>query len=115
MLQSILTHSAAAIVVYIMIQFVFLQFTHKQDGRSKLMKKGLEAYAVVLTIQPTGVYIDDLPQICMLLKVQPYTGRNFVAETKEVMSPLELSKLRAGSSLKVKYNPHNLKEVTVIK
>ena len=115
MIQSVLISCAMAIVVYGVLQLVVLPYVQKRNTRSESMKKGLEARAVVLNVQPTGTYIDNLPQVCMLVKVQPYGGRNFVAETKQVVSPMELSRLRAGTCLKVKYNPHNVKEITVIR
>jgi hypothetical protein len=115
MLLIILISFSIATVVYAVLGFVLLPYLKKRIAKSMLLRKGREAYAVVLVIEATGCYIDKLPQVRMLLKVQPYGRRNFVAETKQVVSPVEFSELRAGSSVKVKYNPHNVKEIAVIR
>jgi hypothetical protein len=115
MVHGVFITSAMAIVIYGVLQFAFLPYMQRRSARNKPTSKNLEAHAVVLNIQPTGKYIGNLTQVCMLIKVQPFGGRNFVAEAKQALSPMELSRLRAGSCLKVKYNPHNVKEVTVIR
>jgi hypothetical protein len=114
MLPSIFISFSIATVVYAVLGIVLLPYFKKRTAKRRLLRKGREAYAVVLDIEATGCYIDKLPQVRMQLKVQPYNGRNFVAETKQAVSPLLLSQLKAGSCLKIKYNPRNLKEVTVV-
>ncbi len=114
MLLSVLISFSIATVVYTVVVIVLLPYFKKRTAKTRLMRKGIEAYAVVLDIEPTGCYIDNLPEVRMQVKVQPYTGRNFVAETKQVVSHAALMQLRTGSYLKIKYNPHNLKEVAVI-
>jgi hypothetical protein len=114
MLPSIFISFSIATVVYAVLGFVLLPYLKKRIAKSMLLRKGREAYAVVLDIEVTSCYIDKFLQVRMLLKVQPFTGRNFVAETKQAISPLSLSQLKAGSCLKIKYNPRNLKEVIVV-
>jgi hypothetical protein len=47
--------------------------------------------------------------------VQPVSRRNFVAEVNEVFTLMDLSTLRAGTILKVKYNPGNTREVMLVR
>lgn len=81
----------------------------------RLAKEGTDADAVLLNLEPTGLYINKQPQIKLQVQVHPLVGRNFVSEVCEVLTPVDLSGLRVGSTLKVKYNPANTKEVMVLR
>jgi hypothetical protein len=115
MTSSFLLVFATAMFVYGLFRFVFFALVPKWKTRRRMKAKDLEAQAVVLNIRLTGHYVGNRPQVCMLVNVKPHAGRNFVAETKQVVSLVELSTLRAGSYLKVKYNNHNVKEIKVIR
>ena len=80
-----------------------------------MQHEGIEADAVLLNIEQTGVYVNNQPQVKLQLQVHPPTGRNFVSEAVEVLSLLDISRLRTGSALKVKYNRANTKEVMVLR
>ncbi len=79
------------------------------------VKQTLEARAIVLSIEQTGLYLDHKPQVKMQMQVLPEQGRNFVAEIKEILSFLDLDAIKAGSLVIVKYNPANIKEVSLVK
>ena len=79
------------------------------------MSEGVEAEAVLLNMEQTGLYVNNHPQIKLQVEVQPLAGRNFVSEVREVLTLIDLSQLRIGSTLKVKYNPLNTNEVIVIR
>lgn len=81
----------------------------------RLQKDGTEADAVLLNVEPTGMYVNNQPQVKLQLQVNPLVGRNFVSEALEVLSLVDLSRLRIGGTLKVKYNPANTKEITVLR
>lgn len=81
----------------------------------RLLRDGTEADAVLLNVEQTGLYVNKQPQVKLQLQVHPLIGRNFVSEAREVISLIDLGRLRIGSSLKVKYNPANTKEITVLR
>jgi hypothetical protein len=66
-------------------------------------------------MEQTGLYVNNQPQIKLQVQVHPNTGRNFVSEVREVLTLIDMSQLRVGSTLKVKYNPANTKEVMVLR
>jgi hypothetical protein len=66
-------------------------------------------------MEQTGLYVNKQPQIKLQLQVHPAAGRNFVSETRAVLTLIDLSQLRIGSMLKVKYNPANTKEIMVLR
>jgi hypothetical protein len=81
----------------------------------RLRITGVEADAVILCIQNTGVYLDGKPQVRLQLKVQPGSGRNFVAEAREFLSQAELSQLRVGATTCICYDPAHPKEVMLVR
>lgn len=90
-------------------------FSKKTNLERRLFKNGVEAPAILLDIQRTGLYVNNLPQVMLQMQVQPNMGRNFVTEAKEVLTPVHFSEIHIGSTLKVKYNPANTKEVMLVK
>lgn len=80
----------------------------------RLLKEGTEAPAILLNMEQTGVYVNNQPQVKLQVQVHSLTGRNFVSETRAVLTLVDLSQLRIGNTLKVKYNPANTKEVMVL-
>jgi hypothetical protein len=90
-------------------------------GRSKKMtleeikKNGVLAEAIVLDVQETGLYINNLPQIKLQIQVQPEKGRNFITEVQQVIPGAVKEPLHSGSRVQVKFDPGNKKEVIVFR
>jgi hypothetical protein len=81
---------------------------HMLPGRSsKWPANGVEAEAIVLKMEPTGLYINKKPQVRLQMQVQPDKGRNFVIEIDTVSPP----DVKTGGMIRVKYNPRNYKEL----
>ena len=102
-------------VLLIFLQKTVLPLMQKAKQNKRLMEEGIPAKAIILNMQQTGLYVNNLPQIKLLMQVHPQTGRNFITEAKEVLSFVDLSQMHIGSTLKIKYNPSNVKEVIVVK
>jgi hypothetical protein len=83
--------------------------------RRLLMRSGNEAEGIILQVQQTGVLVNNLPQLNIQLQVVPGRGQNFVIELKELVSFNDLPTVQPGAKLKVKYNPHNHKQVIILK
>jgi hypothetical protein len=115
MLFSIIIIVAVAALLYFVFSRTLFPLLQIGKMKKRLMNEGIEAEAVLLNMEQTGLYVNNQPQIKLQVQVQPPTGRNFVSEVKEVLSLIDLSQLRIGSTLKVKYNPVNTKEVMVLR
>ena len=94
-------------IAYLVLRKTALPFSQTARIKRRLQHEGVEADAVLLNIEQTAVYN-------LQVQVHPSTGRNFVSEAVEVLSPIDRSRLRTGSALKVKYNRANTKEVMVL-
>lgn len=115
MLFTILIIVFITAVFYLVLSRTLFPILQISQMKKRLMREGVEAEAVLLNMEQTGLYVNNQPQIKMQVQVQPMTGRNFVSEVREVLTLIDLSQLRIGSTLKVKYNPTNTKEVMVLR
>src|SRR5918993_1574106 len=114
MLFTIITIVVVTGIIYFVLSRTLFPLLQISKMRRRLMNEGVEAEAVLLNMEQTGLYVNNQPQIKLQVQVQPLTGRNFVSEVREVLTLIDLSQLRIGSTLKVKYNPVNTKEVMVL-
>lgn len=110
----------AIIVLVLAIMFVAAQVIRKKKPSRKISSKrqvndGEVAKAIVLAIEQTGLFMNHRPQVKMQMQVIPDRGRNFVVEIKEIVSYVELATIRMGSTVLVKFNPANLKEIELLK
>ena len=71
---------------------------------------GVEAEAIILKMEPTGLYVNKQPQVRLQMQVQPDKGRNFVIEIDTLSPPA----VKAGGMVRVKYNPRNYKELLLL-
>lgn len=115
MLFIFLVSSLALVMVYAVLSWTIIPRIKQARSYARLEQKGAEAEAVILSIERTGRYVNNEPQVKMLLKVQPASRRNFVAEINEVLTLMDLSSLRAGSIMKVRYNPSDTREVMLVR
>ena len=115
MLFTIIIITAVITILYFVLRRTLFPLLQINKMKKRLMKEGIEAEAVLLNMEQTGLYVNNQPQIKLQVQVQPINGRNFVSEVREVLTLIDLSQLRIGSMLKVKYNPVNTKEVMVLR
>ena len=76
-----------------------------------LKRNGLNADAIILGVQETGKATDHQSHVLLQIQVNPVQGKNFVIEMKRTLSGDELKQFLPGSKLKVRYNPHNHRQV----
>ncbi len=76
-----------------------------------LLEQGVPAEATVLEVWHTGLTINDNPRVGLRLEVRPAGGPPYGARTRMVIPRLMAGQLRAGSVLKVRYDPQNPQRV----
>ena len=117
-LSTIITNSIIAVIgivtILLLWKLVTLTFELKSKSVKRVMQKGIEADAIILDLQLTGIQIGNQPQVAIQVQVQPDKTRNFVAEMKEPLSFADIHELHTGCHVKVKYNPHNHKEIVLL-
>jgi sRNA-binding protein len=115
MLLTFISIPIVILTLFVILRYTLFPLLQLARTNKRLLREGQEAKAVLLNMEQTGVYVNNRPQIKLQLQVHPLSGRNFVSETRAVLTMIDLSQLRIGSTLKVKYNPANTKEVVVLR
>jgi hypothetical protein len=114
MLVLVLILSVTIFIIFTVLHRTLFPYLRQVQMRKRLAKEGIDADAVLLNMQQTGFYINNLPEVKLQVQVFGRRGRHFVAESNEVISIPDLNRLYIGRSLQVKYNPENTKEVMVV-
>jgi len=100
---------------YVIVRRRTLLSSIKSNKKRHLNREGIETEAVLINMQRTGLYVNNLPQVKLQLQVQLETGWKFVTEANEILTFVDLSQLHIGGILWVKYNPSNLKEAKLVR
>lgn len=115
LLMTIKSAELVTLLVFVLaLLMLFLLEARARNKRSGARKGKIESSAIVLSIEETGIYIDHRPQVKMQMQVMPAKGRNFVAEVEEFVPVVTLASIRTGSTVKVKYDPENHKEIRLV-
>ena len=115
MIAPVVIVSASLLISFTVLYFSLYPFVKAEKIKRRLTREGVEAEAVLLRMEQTGRYVNNLPQVILQVKVQPRSGRNFVTEASEVMSLVDLARLPVGCTVKVRYNPCNMKEIMLVR
>ena len=115
MIVAVIIVSASLVVIFTLLHFSLYPFLKAEKLRRRLCKEGVVAEAILVGMVETGHYVNNLPQVKLQMKVSTVSGRIFVSETSEVMSLVDLAQLRPGCTMKVRYNPCNMKEIMLVR
>jgi len=85
----------------------------KLQGRreTNLRENGLQGQAKILSVEQTGTYVNNLPQVKFLLEITSPYGEIYQLEHKEVVSMLSLGAIQVGAILPVFIEPNNKKNI----
>ncbi len=99
-----------------MMGAIVLGYLLWNKGRKGFFAKPfIEADAILLSIQLSGISIKEEIQAVIQLQVQPERGKSFVVETKKMLPIADYKKLHAGAKLRVQYYAKNRKALTILK
>jgi len=107
----------AVILFMVLIVWLFRKTLGKPKKmtREEIVMNGVLADAIVLSIQETDLYINDLPQMKLQMQIKPNKGRNFVTEIQQVIPKTIFGPLHTGSKILVKYDPGYPREIVLFK
>ena len=74
---------------------------------------GESAQAKVLRIWDTGITVNENPVVGFLLEVYPVGQPAYQAETKGIISRLDIPQIQPGAMLPVKFDPANPRRVAL--
>jgi hypothetical protein len=102
----------ATVLVVVAVVFFTTIFVMKTILPARI-RNGVTAPAKVLSVSDTGVSVNDNPQVKLLLEVKPRDRAAFQAETKMLVSRLNVSLVQPGISADVIFDPANPVHVQV--
>lgn len=82
-------------------------------GNSNVLKAGVSAPAVILSVQDTGVTMNDNPQARIRLRVMPMGGDAFEAEVTQIVGRFQVAMLVPNASVMVKFDPNDKTKVAI--
>ena len=78
-----------------------------------VMQTGVSSPAVILSVQDTGVTMNDNPQARIRLRVMPMGGDAFEAEVTQIIGRFQVAMLVPNASVMVKYDPNDKTKVAI--
>ncbi len=78
-----------------------------------VMQTGVSAPAVILSVQDTGVTMNENPQARIRLRVMPMGGDAFEAEVTQIVGRFQVAMLVPNASVTVKYDPNDKTKVVI--
>ena len=99
--------SALCITVFsIGLTVVIWRYVRKKVGPDQeILQKGQPAQARVISVQQTGVLVNNSPQILLQLEIQPQFGAPYQTSTKAVIPLVQIPQIQPGSVIPVLVHP----------
>lgn len=89
---------------------------NRMDGVAKardLQKRGVGAEATILRVWDTGMTVNDDPVVNLLLEVRPADGNQYQAQTKALISRIDVPQFQPGNVIPVVYDPKDPAQVAI--
>src|SRR5262249_35188077 len=86
------------------------------DGVSKakdLQKRGVAAQAEILKVWDTGMTVNNDPVVGLLLNVKPADSAEYQAETKALISRIDIPQFQPGNVIPIRYDPNDPRQVAI--
>jgi hypothetical protein len=99
--------SALCITVFsIGLTVVIWRYVRKKVGPDQeILQRGTPARARILSVQQTGVSVNDSPQVLLQLEIQPQYGAPYQAATKAVIPIVHIPQFQPGAEVPVMVHP----------
>jgi hypothetical protein len=84
----------------------------EQARRARVLAtEGLQARGTVLSVQPTGVEINGVPQLVVRVRVDLQGRAPYEAQFKMLSQPHQMAALAGGSVIALRVSPHDPTEI----
>lgn len=78
------------------------------------IKNGESSSATILKVWDTGTTINDNPQIGLLIEAKTKEGVKFQAETRAIVSRLNVAHVQPGVTADILYDPLNTRKIQIV-
>lgn len=92
---------------------VFASFAKAAQDEQRILATGVPARGQITLLQQTGTYINNNPQVIVVMQVFPQHGQPYQAQVTKVVSLVQLPALQVGRELALKVDPQNPMKVAI--
>ncbi|MFN8401662.1 MAG: hypothetical protein U0X74_16745 [Anaerolineales bacterium] len=96
-----------------LIYKVFGSTFKSMSTNRNVLQTGVSAPAVILSVQDTGVTMNENPQARIRLRVMPMGGEAFEAEVTQIIGRFQVAMVVPNGSAMVKYDPNDKTKVAI--
>ena len=96
-----------------LIYKVFGSTFKSMSTNRNVLQTGVSAPAVILSVQDTGVTMNENPQARIRLRVMPMNGEAFEAEVTQIIGRFQVAMVVPNGSAMVKYDPNDKTKVAI--
>lgn len=93
---------------------IFRMAAQNAAAERELLATGVAAPAKIVSVGETGMYVNDRPQVQLVLEVSPPEGEVFTATVNRVISVLQVPRIQPGQLLEVRFDPSNRSRIAVV-
>jgi hypothetical protein len=104
------------VVVGVSLFFVFrvLGGLHKAaKEEQRLLQTGTPASGQILAVNQTGTYVNNQPQVNIVVMVYPSGGQPYQAQITKLVSMFEIAQYQIGGQVQVYYDPQDPSKIAV--
>lgn len=92
--------------------FIYRVFKN-MSGNSAVLKSGVSAPAVIISVEDTGVTMNYSPQVRLTLQVTPAGRPPFQAVATTFVGRVQIGMIVPGASVTVRYDPNDISKVAI--
>lgn len=108
-LITIVTLAGTGFLIYKVFGSTFKSMSTNRN----VLQTGVSAPAVILSVQDTGVTMNENPQARIRLRVMPMGGEAFEAEVTQIIGRFQVAMVVPNGSAMVKYDPNDKTKVAI--
>ncbi len=80
---------------------------------ARLLQSGAPAQGQIMAVNQTGTYINNQPQVQIVVMVYPPNGQPYQAQLVKIVSMFETSQFQIGAQVHVRYDPQNPAKIAI--
>ncbi len=99
------------VAIGLLIPLFFMFYPEYQ--REQLLKNGVPARAEIVSLDPTGSWYNNQPQVDVRVRVLPEDGEPFEATATMIINPVYMPQFQPGNTVQVRYDPEDRSKVAI--
>jgi len=103
----------ASIALSILLPRFLLPLLTGASKRNALLKTGVQARAVITSLDQTGTYINEQPKCRVGLRVEPAGGAPFEATAVQIVLLTQIPQFQPGQIVTVRYDPADPAKIAI--